>query len=573
MSLFNNIRIVKSNQSAISIDLAVEENIDFPIGYDIAASYEWRDNENNIVSTDKDITYEFFGEEDIGLIITATYTDSDNNYEEVFADSITFDLYKKGQVSLSFSSGFNTDLYPRDKLNTDINRFMSYMPKWSSANKNFLSNYAKITAPLADTISNLFFDMSAMAVANTSTEPFFEYPTELYQSVRVGKPIFVEQDQFKYENVGYVHASSILNYPITRIISEQLGYVSKISLNVVAGSYFSGTLLSKNSILYIKPVNKIDDIVYVDIYGRDDRGNDLYERLFFTNTNTISSKFKYRYIKDVYTNIDINVSTYINTSLSHSFLSSILPPKRIANLKGAFFDPVVSISDDTIEFDEELGLNRSTVRRFSVEHNIENIFVTNLLDIIYLSNKTLYSSKPRLRVESKVSINSSYNNNDIVYVDNISPKIGESVYFTVDTAKALSAFDSTQIQICVIHGEDQFFITNDVGQSASKDTWINLANRKSNISFGLPIVDDKDIVVKVYGYGFMSYFCAGGHIDIIDSYKIADNVDDFIIYNNGLYIERDGAYYKPKLSRSCFAYDDSFIYTDVDLVNGEVHYE
>lgn len=573
MSLFNNIKIVATNQTSVSVDLAVTEDIEFPVGYDITATYEWRDNNNNIVSTDKDITYEFFGEDDIGLIITATYTDVDNNYEEVFADSITFDIYKKSVISFNFTTKFQANLYPRDQLNTDINRFMSYMPKWSSANKNFLSNYCKVNAPLADTISNMFFDMACISVSNISSEPFFEYPTELYASVHVDEPIYAEKDSIKYENAGYVNAASILNYPITRIVSEDRGFVSKISFVINANSNFQGTLLSKNSIVYVKPLVQVSELKFIEIFGLDENGNDIHESLSIVNSNIVASKFKYKYIRDIYADMDVKVSTYIDTSSEHVFRSGILPPKRIANQFGAFFDPIISVVDNTVEFSEELGLNKSTVRRFSVENQIDNLFVTNLLDIIYLSEGDLYACKPRLRVEAKVNINSSYNNNDIVYVDNASPKIGESIYFTVDTDKALAAFDSTQIQVCVIHGEDQFFITQSVGQSLSKDTWIELANRKSNITFGLPVIDDKDIVVKVYGYGFMSYFCAGGHVDQIDSYKIAEDVDDFFIYNNSLYIERNDLFYKPKLSRLCFTFDNSFIYTDTDLEGGQIHYE
>jgi hypothetical protein len=573
LSLFNHILISTVNQTSTSVDLTVIENVVHPVGHTVTSSFEWKNQDGDVVATTKDITYPLIGEEDIGLIVNVIYEDLANNYNEVFADSITFNMPKREEVGYQFVLDFNINLFYRDQLNTDTMRLMSYLPKWSSANKNFLSNFSKVNSPYGDTISNMFFDMANIITVNLSTESFFEYPTALYSSVLVSPPLYIKIDNKNFENIGYAKSSSILNYPISSIKEEKIVYPSKLSFIKNRAEVFDGKLLSKDCIIYIQPTSAISNPEIITIFGFNSEGSEISESLVLINTNAISTKLKYKFITDISSNVDLKVSTYISTDSCHSFRSSLLHPKRIANNNGAFFDPVINIDVNSIEINQELGLNKSTIRRFYCENNIDNLFVSNLMDILYLSGGRLFAAKPRLRVETPIDINSSYNNNDVVYIDNSSPIIGEVVNFTIDINKAANIFDSENIQILVTHGDNKYFVTQDVGLSTSKDTWIKLSNRKANISFGFPINDLDDITVKVYSYGFASYFCAGSHVDYINSYHLMDNVDDMIIFNNKLVVEKDSQFFELKPSRLCFVYDDSYIYTDTNMNNGELVYE
>ena len=570
MSQFNSIKILFNNLSQQSVDLDVEESIVYPENANIVKDYIWTDHDGNIISTSKSFTHPFNTSNDYGILLNLICSDLNSNFSIILADSIIFDRPDINFVKETFSSSYNISLFNREMSNLDSTRMMTYLPKWASGYRNVLSNYAKLTMPISNTISNIREEVNNICVANINTESFFEYPSEIYRSIIVGDPIYAKLDNEIYENIGQLKFACITNYPFGKVKSidkSQCVMISKDIESAVNNRLFIGS----DSIIYITPKENTTSQKTIQIFGCNSNGDEIHEDIVINNSNTVATKFKYSFIVNIESEINLNVSTYIDCENVFSFTSELLPTKRIVNEDGIYFDPIIKRDNGYIEFVNQNGYMLNTVRRFNIG-NYDKIFITNLLDVITLKDKKLYCCKPSLFIDPNIEINSSFNNNDIIDVDNTNPVIGEIVNFTINISKALEIFDSTKIQIQISNGSSTGYVSSNIAYTDS-DSWIDLSNRKSNISFGMPIENNNSIIVRVYAYGFSSYLCAGVQVNSLNPIQIYDGIDDIFIYNNKLFGIIDGVNYKINLSRSCFVTNGSYMYTDIDFSNGDIFYD
>jgi hypothetical protein len=449
--------------------------------------------------------------------------------------------------------------------NMDSFRVSSYMPKWSGAYQNIASNYNKIMNPAGQFISNCLFEMQNIIAANIMPMPTFDIIDAVYV-----KRYILNQDMLNTEfgwitNIGANKVASLLNYPFTFAIKNN-ARPYKFTTVFMASAEYENILLKKPSILYIKPLSIISDAIKITITGLSKDGELISEDIELRRNNAVATMYQYRAILDISSMIDLFVSTYVdctNTTYVEHFNFDIV---KMADKNGSFFNPLFELENNILSIVKQTGGTTSDQHNF-ITPDISHYFVTPNMDIIYISEGKLCASKMHLPVESNININSSYNNNDMVYIDDIDG-LSANVRCTINIQNIKKVCRNKNIQISVSDGQSTTYITDTVAESTDSNTWINIDNRNSNISFSIPTASES-IVVKVYIWEYMTYFCAGYTKKSIDKIELCD-ADSMCIHNNKLYIQDDLDDYLVTPIRGCFTYDDEYIYTQHDF---DIRYE
>lgn len=476
--------------------------------------------------------------------------------------------------------------YTRQESNLDAHKLLSYFPKWSLSYKSYISNASKIFNPINDGIENLYFDNEAILYNNIAIAPDFETPSSCYRSLYVDNKSSYTTNLGTIVNVGAAKVGSLMNAPISKVYKGDDIYGLEFYVAEYDPAIYPAIrpfkIFNFDYVLYIKHVDEFANIDYpflVDIFGHNVDGEYITERIEIAGPYVYASHNKFKVIMRIESKYKIQISSYLNLGEDHSY-TNYARPKRTCGIAGRLFEPIFNIEESSISVNGFTDSSIVDVFRFN-SVPMSYMYVSNYMDVIGYRENKLYVGKLHLPIEMNMDINSSYNNNQFVYVDTETSIIGESVQFVINIANIQEIFGDNYIQILVERGDDKTYITDEVYGVSDSNTWINQSVKKSNIVFNVPLEDYRPIIVKLYIAHLEEYFCAGTilpliHYKIFNTNNLTDMIENHVplaIVNNKLYlldrevtgvclpIDHYPVYKELSIVRDGFTYDDNYIYT------------
>jgi hypothetical protein len=474
--------------------------------------------------------------------------------------------------------------YNRQVSNMDYSRLMAYMPKWSAANFVETSNFTKVYSPVGRTLTGMYFNMEDY-VANSVIEYL---PTECISEVYTA----VNHDYETTYNTlahGTIHrlgeaiTSKLSDSPISGIVLGDSFLFNEKYSSVFTKTSFANKLFINSNILYIQVTDSLDVSDYpirVIISGITEYGVHIDEEIEITGPYTYSTKGAYKMLNRIESDYAIHISNFIDLASTHSYIVSDIN-KKIFTKSGILFEPIIDYSANKLFINYFNGNSVVDEYIFDTEE-LDYLFVSASEDVIGFKNGELYCGKLHIPVELQLNANSSYNNNDFIYLNKTSTYIGDEVVVTVNLENIREIFGNEQIQVVVESDGQKTFLNQLVHGTLDDNTWINQSVLNDKILFSIPINNADPVVFKLYVNGFDQYFSAGICVNKIH-YKrfiisgITEGVNQLLIRNNKLCIfvqnnnsncqQFDGlALYKEiSFIRDGYTMDDNNIYTQFDF--------
>lgn len=475
----------------------------------------------------------------------------------------------------------------KNRNNLEINRLISYFPKWSFAFKSHYSKLTKLIFPLYDSImasQSRIMHMGACAMKNS--EHTFEFKNRnLYRYISPYVDGYQDAENIStadgiFENIGQLIDSWYDDYPIGTAKLIPCNQKTMASIACEPGEYFEPVVIGSESFLYIS-----GDIGTINIFGLDADGNQVSEKIEVTNEDiSFMTINRYKMIVEVDTDSSIVISQSCTTT---SYKTKFIDYKRIANRFGGYFDPVFELDGRAITITN----NGTTAYELELDSDYvsNKIFVTEALDIIFLTGDGLLkTAKPYVDLSILNNANATYNNNGVVSINLEHISAGTTVTFTL-SKKDIAALNGAFCLSVIDDGIESFV---DIHGNIV-DERIYYPPSAINSKKDIPIYSaTKNIAMKVQIANIQTPFMAGTIDNTIVSSTLLSDVDDIFVYDgkimivmldsaytiinaNNILVDQDGVKIlqiqdtNPQSKnfflypvRQCYLHDSQYIYTE-----------
>jgi hypothetical protein len=476
---------------------------------------------------------------------------SDYLYVTVIIDDVTYKTYLKTKVINETSVLKYTILYksqtPLVEVSTPfLDRFNYFMPRWSTAYKNDVSNYSKITYPLFANIEKAFFKTSHIVSDSLINKTTTKKVTSYRQ--KIGKVVGADGVERKF-------TYNIENSPITRI-KEQEALFKTLDFKRINVEDFVNVINFKKkcSRLYVEsPLNTT-----VTFTGLTENNVVVTEDFEFNTLVVKQSKHTYRKIFHFESS---SKETYLSNFIDCDKIHLVEKPEKLP----AFIDSNKEQQFPSLELHENLlnvrfvkdGLFGYDAYAYNLNRSFKSAFVTDTLDFIGIdTNNKLYTGILRKNLEVNMPLLDNNNNNPYVFV---SSTTHDSVSFSVKTQDILADLETNIVTIKIQTDKGTHYIDSNTEQFTDKPVNYFLDSVNS-LDFTLGIVGSAEFISVIISTDKRQYQ-ASYRSDNITLTERADNVDSLRYINDELYIERQGVYSKLVLLKDYYetALDDSLI--------------
>ena len=416
----------------------------------------------------------------------------------------------------------------RKKSNMELHRWLSYMPKWSFANKSHLSSYAKLSNYSYSLITDVASKPIIMSASNmTNATESVDYNKNVYKLPVHKNTKLVVSDLGICENIGPDEYTSFDQYPVSNCyIQEGNIYIHEYEFNT--DTSFTRFNFPIGLFLYLTSYDNTED--EVKIVGLDQNGklvSDTFKLHPRISHRTIN---KYKAVIGVYSKTSFNIST---TTKSDSYISGYINTKRIVDIDGNYFEPFFKVDDidpTILNITKDNGID---VYKFRLNKVIDKFVVTENLDIFFLSESTLYSAKMYLDVGLNIGITSTYNNNDICEVIYENVIDGDKIEVDINILNISKLGKNFTIQLKNSNNIKWF---DQYGNEVNERLIINTKVCPEKITINKQKLNNLPYIFSVEIEGIKEVFQAGVIDNNIDTYKICEDVYDINMFNGHIYI-------------------------------------
>lgn len=425
-----------------------------------------------------------------------------------------------------------------NKNNLEVNRLISYFPKWSFAFRNHYSKLTKLIFPLYDSIlssQSRIVHIAACAIKNS--EHTFEFKNKsLYRYISpyvdgYQKATSINTSDGVFENIGQLTDSWYDDYPVGAVKLMPCNQKTIASIACSPDSYFEPLVLGSESFLYVSGAKGT-----INIFGLDANGDQVSEKIEVTNKDvSFMTLNRYKIIVDVDTDSEVMLSQLCSTM---SYKSKFVDYKRVADNTGSYFEPVFELDGRSITVTN----NGNTVYELELDSDYVDgkIFVTESLDIVFLTEDgSLKTAKPGIDLSLLNSANATYNNNGLVSINVEHISAGTTVVFTLNR-KNIEALNSAFCLSIVDNGVESFVDIH--GNIVDERIYYppSAINSKKDIPY---YSASKNIAMKLQVANIPVPFMAGTADNTIISSTVLNGVDDIFIYDGKIVVVMfDSAY-------------------------------
>lgn len=415
----------------------------------------------------------------------------------------------------------------RPQSNLELYRWLSYMPSWSFARNNHLSNYAKLTGYSYGSLTSIASKPIIFSATNLNgAKETVDYPPYQYIYNLAKLPKQIKTNMGVFENLGPDEYASFDSYPITNCFLQE-GSIVDFTYEYITDTDFERFAIPKESYLYLTLTDNIEsEVVIVGLDGNGKLVKDkktLMPRISHKTTN------KYKIVIGVYSKVSFDISTL---SKSDSYRSDYIDFKRITDRSGNYFEPFFTVDYTDPGVISAKKLDNSDVYKFRTDREIDKFVVTENLDLIFVSAENLYSAKLYFDISKNVGINSTFNNNSICSTQYDDVMDGEKIIFVIDVAQIANLSSHFKIKL---ENDGNVFWYDGNGNMADDKFTIATKGTKAKIQISKQKLNNKPCVMSIFIENVKEVFQCGVIDNIITSYKIADDVYDLSIYGGNIY--------------------------------------
>ena len=314
---------------------------------------------------------------------------------DIKSNTKTFVVYK--QITVSKES------------NLFYSKASAYVPSWSKAYKEYGSNFSKIVEPYFKLLQG-FYNTLDYNLSNEIEYKVFKYNEDVFKLYTEDGTQILEQN-------------SLLTG--SQKICELVENTSELQLESI---YLDSTDILKNYVLpftsklYINKFQSSVDSVVIE--GLDENDNYVTESINLVGNSISVTKYKYKVIKYLVTQVPILLANYVDCFSNHFVLAGNPTPMPLLIDKNNYsiFYPKIKI--ENIGNSTSIGIYNKqdcVYRYFFKTNNIKGIFVDKYLNVYWIeANKLLMST---LYIDLSQYSNNAYENSgsfidyEYTYVD------------------------------------------------------------------------------------------------------------------------------------------------------------
>lgn len=421
------------------------------------------------------------------------------------------------------------------KQNLDNSRFMSYMPAWSSANQNHFSNTAKTLAPMLESYSSMIGDLGEKMVNNIQ-DGDFGWATNYYYyqgPPNWNFPATITTEQGVVSYIGEQGISFMGDYVATQATTTPIIYpVFKESLTVPC------VLFGESYIFVGCTLASIQNPVLVTIYGTNDQGTESSEQITLISNGYYVTINKYRAITRLLSDIPVTITSYLDTESNFSYNPVFGPQKRTTRPDGTYFQPIFEIDQSYLLVLDSNTIGNEQMFRFKLNRVPDHLFVSTLLDVYYTSAGNLYVTKLHLDYVGKSQYNSTYNNNDFIFVGDPNQEEGAPTHLTINSPLLSTVYGGYKFRIKTVTSSGFGYIDLS-GNTTDENTWFDVTTYSKTSIIINKVFGNVDTTFVLQIYNGNQDYCAGFYFNTLPDYQIATGVSDMFFKNRNLYINQN----------------------------------
>lgn len=468
-------------------------------------------------------------------------------YVTVLLDNQTYKTYLKTLVKNQTTVLKYTILYksqtPLVEVSTPfLDRFSYFMPRWSTAYKNDVSNFSKITYPLFANIEKAFFKTSEIVTKSLANKTTFK--KILTPRQRIGKVLGQDGVERKF-------TYNIQNSPITRIKTEE-SFARLTDMKEIAVDTFKDPISFKKNLstLFItSPLNST-----VTFSGITEAGTPVTESFTFNTLVTKQSRYKYKKLFYVdSTTTDSYIRNYVDCTDIHLIEKEELLPAFVDSSKEQQF-PSLLLDGKTLSVRYvKDGLFEYDANSYNLVKDFKSVFVTDTLDVIGLStDNTLYTSILRKNIEVDMPLLNNNNNNDYVYVSSVS---SDSISFKIKTDAIVSDLKTDVVTVEVRTDKGTYYIDSTTEQFTEQPVNYFLSTVNA-LEFSLGIIDIASFVSVIVSTPTNRYQ-ASYRLDNLTMKPQETNIDALYYFGDSVYALKGTKLLKLSLLKDYYEIDNN----------------
>lgn len=466
----------------------------------------------------------------------------DNNfiYATVYLDGTVFKTNIKTKVTVNTVVQryvVNYKIYNQlpSMSNQFLDRFSYFLPKWSTAYKNDVSVYSKVTYPFFSNIEKLYFKTSESVDVSLEGKTLYKKIAKNIKASNIGI-VKTEDKELKY-------TYNTTSTEISSLSKEELHFInldSETFSDFIVNLNFPIRLKTYCSKIYIRsPL-----LSTVVVQGIDWLGNYHTEKLTFKTLNVKSLKIAFKTILNV-------------TSSSEDTLVT----NKLDCVEDLFFErfqdiPIFSNSDKKVQFpkfvwqDDCIYMNMVTDTTLEYEQNIydlngidvKKLTITKYGEVIGLSERgTLLTGLLNKNIEVNMTLLNNNNNNSYVSVETVDRQL-KQVTFNVASPKLYEDMESASVIVELTSNEGTYYLdgyNKRIVDELSHTTLSKYNDLKMTMSYeGLDFIS---VVVKTTDGSFQASF----RNDKITFKEHEGSYQDMFILNDSIVVQdQSGMYFK-----------------------------
>lgn len=440
-------------------------------------------------------------------------------------------------------------------LTTSILR--SYFAKWSFQYNSPFANTSKILEPISGYIgagiekAAQYFSMqyrnTALEVSDTiylirSGETRIKASAEQW-SIKKKDGSFETGPSFDMYRLGDYESKTFSQFPISGGAFVFVDEPIRKNFICKAGETYVNITFPRPAKVYVYPSEKSNNNIFCYIYGNDNDGEIITEKVRIYNGKIASeSIYAYKNILKVVSDADVDMATYVDCDMATSIESDISFPKRFVRLDGENTTPYIAWDKKEIGIYDQFDPHVKADIYYDVDSEIKKCFLTANMDVIHLDeNGWLVATKPAVDYSVAGDINGSMVDERFLMLDNNKTTVGEQIVASFYPYKFASEFRTSQVRISVENNGTVLYL-NRYGQlTPEPDTYIEISSMNDIVRVGVICENERPYIFRVRADSG-EYVCAMAYQFEPNIRPIIGGVEDMFIYNGELIIVRGDNY-------------------------------
>lgn len=382
-----------------------------------------------------------------------------------------------------------------------LERFTYFLPRWSSAYKNDVSNYSKITYPYFCNIEKLYFKTSEVVDFALEGKPFYRKVITNYDKAKIGKVTNKDGVELRYTYDKSSTAPSRLSLKPRHFISLDN------DLHKASASDLELPLQLKGycATLYIRAPLHANVIVR----GLDKNGCFVTETFKFSTLNTKTSKFQYKTLTDVISSAPDTtiISNYLDCNTDH-FTENFQDIPAFSNKAKKVQFPRVHVKDDVLQLEmvSEASLEYEHAS-YTLSEPVSNLYMNKFGHLVALTkNGYLCTGILNKNLETSMPILSNNNVNKYVFVDEVDTSTMQ-VHFSVDCQRLYQDIEELNVMVEIQSEEGVYYLDGLTREIVDKPTTIVISKHNSlKLCFGYEDREYISVTVKTLDESFQASF-------------------------------------------------------------------